>query len=229
MSIPLWSLLGFAAWTILTLLISVAPYRWSRILTGRAGINAFPADRVEGSDFYRRSMRAHANCVENLPVLTAVIVVALATGVTSSWFAVLSVIYLGGAYLSDHDSYLPAADREGCCDQIHVLPESTGLHHMDGGRRGRASAVKAGFSSFGQRAFGEIPDLPENPAGAHPRRGFTSQGRVLPARAPDRGSDPVRPGSSLEIPLRGSSGRRRRPARPGWILSHRIQRTEPCR
>lgn len=95
MSIPLWSLLGFAAWTILTLLISVAPYRWSRILTGRAGINAFPADRVEGSDFYRRSMRAHANCVENLPVLTAVIVVALATGVTSSWFAVLSVIYLG--------------------------------------------------------------------------------------------------------------------------------------
>jgi len=76
MTTAIWALVGFATWTVALLLMTVGTYRWSRILTGRQEIRTFRADRVEGADWYQRSMRAHANCVENLPVF-AVIVFAL--------------------------------------------------------------------------------------------------------------------------------------------------------
>jgi hypothetical protein len=38
MTIPVWVLLGFAAWTLLTLVTTVGVYRWARILTSRAAI-----------------------------------------------------------------------------------------------------------------------------------------------------------------------------------------------
>jgi uncharacterized MAPEG superfamily protein len=67
-------LLGFAAWTVLLLLATVGVYRWSRILTGRMAIRNFRADQVEGAEWYKRAMRAHANCVENLPVFGAIVI-----------------------------------------------------------------------------------------------------------------------------------------------------------
>ena len=83
MTIPVWVLLFFAGWTLATLLGTVGVYRWSRILSGRAPIRSFRADRVEGPDFYARAMRAHANCVENLPVFGAIVFGLYAAGVTS--------------------------------------------------------------------------------------------------------------------------------------------------
>jgi uncharacterized MAPEG superfamily protein len=94
MSIPVWVLLGFAAWTLLTLLGSVGVYRWSRILTGRAALVDFPADSPHGSDWYRRALRAHANCVENLPVYGAIVVTIVATGVRSGMLDALAIILL---------------------------------------------------------------------------------------------------------------------------------------
>lgn len=82
MTIPLWMLLGFATWTLLLLLATVGVYRWTRILTGRVAIRDFHGDRVEGDDWYRRSMRAHANCVENLPVFGAIVFALYASGVS---------------------------------------------------------------------------------------------------------------------------------------------------
>lgn len=79
MTVPVWMLLGFATWTVLLLLTTVGVYRWSRILTGRVQIRDFRADQVEGDDWYKRAMRAHANCIENLPVFGA-IVFALSVG-----------------------------------------------------------------------------------------------------------------------------------------------------
>ena len=38
MTNPVWVLLGFAAWTLLTLFTTIGVYRWTRILTGRASI-----------------------------------------------------------------------------------------------------------------------------------------------------------------------------------------------
>ena len=73
MTVPVLMLVGFAAWTVLLLLATVGAYRWSRILTGRVPIGGFRADRVEGADWYLRAMRAHANCIENLPVFGAIV------------------------------------------------------------------------------------------------------------------------------------------------------------
>jgi uncharacterized MAPEG superfamily protein len=73
MTVPVWMLLGFAGWTVILLLATVGVYRWSRILTGRVPIREFRADRIEGEDWYRRAMRAHANCIENLPVFGAIV------------------------------------------------------------------------------------------------------------------------------------------------------------
>jgi len=41
MPIPVWVLLGFAAWTLFILFTTVGVYRWSRILTGRTAIAAW--------------------------------------------------------------------------------------------------------------------------------------------------------------------------------------------
>ncbi|MET0503576.1 MAG: MAPEG family protein [Candidatus Binatia bacterium] len=94
MSIPVWILLGFAAWTLITLLVPIGCYRWSRILTGRAEIKDFRADEPHGSDWYRRAIRAHANCLENLPLYTAIVVAIVAAGIRSSALDTLAMIFL---------------------------------------------------------------------------------------------------------------------------------------
>jgi uncharacterized MAPEG superfamily protein len=94
MTVPMWMLLGFAAWTVLLLLSTIGVYRWSRILTGRVPIRDFRADQVEGEDWYRRSMRAHANCIENLPVFGAIVLALYVSGVGGSTVNYLSISIL---------------------------------------------------------------------------------------------------------------------------------------
>ena len=81
MTIPMWMLLGFATWTLMLLIATVGVYRWVRILFRRAPIASFRSDQLEGEDWYRRGTRAHANCVENLPVFGAIVLVISAIGV----------------------------------------------------------------------------------------------------------------------------------------------------
>jgi hypothetical protein len=64
MPIPVWVLLGFAAWTLFILFVTVGVYRWSRILTGRTAIAEWRADERQGSEWYCRAVRAHLNCLE---------------------------------------------------------------------------------------------------------------------------------------------------------------------
>lgn len=94
MTVPVWMLLGFAIWTVFLLLATVGVYRWSRILTGRVPIRDFRADRVEGEDWYRRAMRAHANCIENLPVFGAVVLALYVSGVDSPTVDGVSMVIL---------------------------------------------------------------------------------------------------------------------------------------
>lgn len=94
MTIPIWALLGFAIWTLVLLLSTVGVYRWSRILTGRVPIREFRADRVEGADWYQRAMRAHANCVENLPVFGAIVFALYVAELESAMVNFLSVTIL---------------------------------------------------------------------------------------------------------------------------------------
>lgn len=74
MNTPTWVLLAFAGWTLLILFSTVGVYRWSRILTGRATVSEWQANQLQGSDWYRRAMAAHRNCIENLPVFAAIVI-----------------------------------------------------------------------------------------------------------------------------------------------------------
>jgi hypothetical protein len=94
MSIPLWVLLAFAAWTLIVLMVGIGIRRWALILTGRAQLTDFPADIAHGSPAYRRAMRAHANCVENLPVYGAIAVTAFAAQASSPVMDTLAVVFM---------------------------------------------------------------------------------------------------------------------------------------
>ena len=73
MTIPQWTLLGFAAWTLALLMATVGVYRWGNILFAKAAIASFRHDAPEGAGWYQRGTRAHANCIENLPVFGAIV------------------------------------------------------------------------------------------------------------------------------------------------------------
>jgi uncharacterized MAPEG superfamily protein len=91
MTTPAWMLIGFAMWTLALLLFTVGVYRWGRIFSGRVAIRDFPADAAGGDEWYRRATRAHANCIENLPVFGAIVFglhLANATGVLVDVLAV---------------------------------------------------------------------------------------------------------------------------------------------
>lgn len=94
MTMAIWMLLGFAMWTLAVLLGSVGIYRWSRILTGKVAIKEFRADKVEGEDWYLRAMRAHANCIENLPVFAVIVFVSFASGESSTSVDIMAVSVL---------------------------------------------------------------------------------------------------------------------------------------
>ena len=83
MSTPVWAVLAFAMWTIAVLTFTIGVQRWSLILSGKAELKSFPGDQPHGSAFYRRATRAHANCIENLPVFAAIVIAAQASGAHS--------------------------------------------------------------------------------------------------------------------------------------------------
>ena len=109
MTVPQWALLAFAVWTLLLLLGTIGVYRWSKILTGRVPISEWRADVPQGSEWYRRAMRAHMNCVENLPVFAAIVfcvTVAGAQGEVVDWLA-LGVIAARVCQSSVHLAFAP--------------------------------------------------------------------------------------------------------------------------
>jgi uncharacterized MAPEG superfamily protein len=92
MTVPVAAMLAFAVWTLFVLFGSVGVYRWSRILTGRATVNEWHADEAQGSGWYRRAMRAHMNCVENLPVFATIVIAAALSGIDQPLLDILAVV-----------------------------------------------------------------------------------------------------------------------------------------
>lgn len=72
-------LTALIAWTLL-LLILMAVLRARLVFIGRIASNAFAPDNAGLSPFMRRLARAHANCLEGLPVFGGLLVVAIITG-----------------------------------------------------------------------------------------------------------------------------------------------------
>jgi uncharacterized MAPEG superfamily protein len=73
------ALLGLVAWTVLLVLLLVNQ-RGLLVMSGRMKVNAFAADgsNTPGT-FGQRLVRAHANCVENVPLFCAVLLYAMVT------------------------------------------------------------------------------------------------------------------------------------------------------
>jgi len=94
MTTPLWVMLAFAAWTHAVLIGSIGVYRLSRVFTGRATMAEWRADGMQGDPWYQRATRAHMNCVENLPVYSAVALAAAVTGVGGAALDALALIFI---------------------------------------------------------------------------------------------------------------------------------------
>lgn len=69
----------FIAWA-LALLVLMEVLRSHLVLTGRVPSNGFTPDNANLSSFMQRLARAHANCVESLPLFGGLLLLALATG-----------------------------------------------------------------------------------------------------------------------------------------------------
>lgn len=95
MTTPLLCLTGFAMWTVLLVVVGIGPYRVGNVLMGKARPGSFPAAVPHGPDWYQRLMRAHANCVENLPVFASLVLVGHVTELREGAFAVLCQVALG--------------------------------------------------------------------------------------------------------------------------------------
>lgn len=66
------------AWTLMLLLVMEAARTWM-VLTGRFPSNQFRPDNANLSPFMQRLARAHANCIEGLPIFGGLLLVALAS------------------------------------------------------------------------------------------------------------------------------------------------------
>ena len=95
MTIPLWCLAAFVLWTIaLVVALSIARFRH---------LAAGGAVRDFGMPDERRAIwrlyRAHLNCVENLPLFAAIVLLATVRGVAGPRLDTCAVVYLGARLL----------------------------------------------------------------------------------------------------------------------------------
>ena len=93
MTTPLWCLVGFVAWT-LVLLLAIAFTRVGAVLTGAKKANEFPSGVPHGGDAYWRLNRAHMNCLENLPIFGALVLVAAVAGLRAPLLDTVAKTYL---------------------------------------------------------------------------------------------------------------------------------------
>jgi uncharacterized MAPEG superfamily protein len=98
-----YALTGFIAWALF-LLVLMEVIRTYLVTTGMVAANSFRPDNTGLSPFMQRLARAHANCVESLPVFGGLLAIAIMTSRTGTtdplalWFLgariVQSIIHL---------------------------------------------------------------------------------------------------------------------------------------
>ncbi len=82
MSPTLVALTAFVAWALL-LLVLMEAMRTVKVVSGEVAPNGFTPDNANLSPFMQRLARAHANCVEGLPIFGGLMVVAIVAGQTA--------------------------------------------------------------------------------------------------------------------------------------------------
>lgn len=81
MTPTLTALTGFVAWSLLLLLI-MELIRIQLVLSKTVPANGFRPDNANLSPFMQRLARAHANCVEGLPIFGGLLLIAVLAGQT---------------------------------------------------------------------------------------------------------------------------------------------------
>ncbi len=76
------ALLGFAAWTIMMVML-LGVTRTGLVFAGKKKANEFRATGEDLGSLGYRITRVHANCIENLPIAAAVLLYAIATSQTA--------------------------------------------------------------------------------------------------------------------------------------------------
>ena len=79
MAATLQALLGFIAWTLCLLVLMEAIRSWL-VLSDAVPANGFTPDNANLSPFMQRLARAHANCLEGLPLFGGLMLVAVVAG-----------------------------------------------------------------------------------------------------------------------------------------------------
>lgn len=79
MSPTLLALLGFLSWT-LALLILMEAIRTKLVISEQVAANGFAPDNAGLSPFMQRLARAHANCLEGLPLFGGLMILAAVAG-----------------------------------------------------------------------------------------------------------------------------------------------------
>lgn len=79
MSPSLLAVLGFIAWALL-LLVVMETIRAKLVLTGEVPANGFNPENSNLSPFMQRLARAHANCLEGLPIFGGLLLLAVVGG-----------------------------------------------------------------------------------------------------------------------------------------------------
>jgi len=82
MNSTLTALAGFVAWSLF-LLVLMEVIRSKLVLTRAIAANGFTPDNSNLSPFMQRLARAHANCVEGLPIFGGLMLVAVLAGKSS--------------------------------------------------------------------------------------------------------------------------------------------------
>lgn len=86
------TLTGFATWALL-ILVLMESIRTKLVATKAVAANGFTPDNANLSAFMQRLARAHANCIEGLPVFGGLMIVAL-IGAKSSITDQLAYVFL---------------------------------------------------------------------------------------------------------------------------------------
>jgi uncharacterized MAPEG superfamily protein len=73
------ALIGFIAWALL-LLVLMEAIRTVLVIRGQVAANGFSPDNANLSPFMQRLARAHANCIEGLPIFGGLLLVAIVSG-----------------------------------------------------------------------------------------------------------------------------------------------------
>ena len=89
-----WAPVGFTAWTLSLVFFTIGLPRIGAVLAKRARPTSFDPSVPHGSDRYRRCMRAHANCVENLPVFAALVLLGSVLRIPGASFQIAAFAVL---------------------------------------------------------------------------------------------------------------------------------------